>query len=202
MPASVFRYYFYELWAVHYAPASLLMACDFRDIVFQVRATFGPSENVHRCTRPGTQPLPTRCVTGACRPWPAWKTSHPPPLNPPTPPLFTPHAHQRDPFTHHQGEWHPEYQLVLFQEFHPNMVIHRCRFNRRVVRECYGEDTLRTLGPRWARPLPPTSPFSQEPFFPRALLPRSRSSQEPFFPGALLPRSPSSQEPFPPTCPS
>ena len=35
MPASVFRYYFYELWAVHYAPTALLMACDFRDIVFQ-----------------------------------------------------------------------------------------------------------------------------------------------------------------------
>lgn len=118
VPASVFRYYFYELWAVHYAPTALLMACDFRDIVFQ-----------------------------------------------------------RDPFVHHVGEWLPEFQLVLFQvcflssysdatvsshivlttrtplprcwqEFHPNMVINRCRFNRRVVQECYGDETLRTLGPR------------------------------------------------------
>ena len=28
------------------------------------------------------------------------------------------------------------------------MVINRCRFNRRVVQECYGDETLRTLGPR------------------------------------------------------
>ena len=89
MPASVFRYYFYELWAVHYGGDSLLMTTDFRDIIFQ-----------------------------------------------------------SDPFAHHQQEWYPEFQLVVFQEFHPNMVINRCRFNKRIVQECYGEDTLRTLGPR------------------------------------------------------
>ena len=63
VPASVFRYYFYELWAVHYSVESLLMLADFRDIVFQ-----------------------------------------------------------SDPFEYHRSEWYPEHQLVVFQEFHPNMV--------------------------------------------------------------------------------
>ncbi len=66
VPASVFRYYFYELWAVHYSPESLLMVADFRDIVFQ-----------------------------------------------------------SDPFEYHKEGWFPEHQLVVFQEFHPNMVINR-----------------------------------------------------------------------------
>jgi hypothetical protein len=53
---------------------------------------------------------------------------------------------QSDPFSFHKSQWFSEHQLILFQEFHPNMVINRCTFNRRVMRECYGEDTLRTLG--------------------------------------------------------
>ncbi len=55
---------------------------------------------------------------------------------------------QADPFAYHRTEWQPEYQLAVFQEFHPNMVIGRCAFNRRVMAECYGEESLRTLGNR------------------------------------------------------
>jgi len=52
------------------------------------------------------------------------------------------------------------------------MVINRCRFNRRVVQECYGDETLRTLGPRvivssgaamGTRVRPPTLPSSPMP---------------------------------------
>ncbi len=35
VPASVFRYYFYEKWALTYSDKSLIMLVDFRDIVFQ-----------------------------------------------------------------------------------------------------------------------------------------------------------------------
>lgn len=35
VPASVFRYYFYEKWASVYSKDSLLMLSDFRDILFQ-----------------------------------------------------------------------------------------------------------------------------------------------------------------------
>lgn len=38
--------------------------------------------------------------------------------------------------------------VVFLAEFHPNMVISRCHFNRRVTAECYGEDTLNLLGSR------------------------------------------------------
>ena len=34
-PASVFRYFFYEKWAMNYNTDSLLMLADFRDVVFQ-----------------------------------------------------------------------------------------------------------------------------------------------------------------------
>lgn len=53
---------------------------------------------------------------------------------------------QGDPFTYHLREWHPEAQLALFQEFYPNMVIGRCKFNSRIMKECYGEEALRTMG--------------------------------------------------------
>lgn len=87
VPASVFRYSFYEKWAAAYSSSSLILITDFRDSFFQ-----------------------------------------------------------SDPFSYHKNQWFPQHQLILFQEFHPNMVINRCSFNRRVMRECYGDDTLRTLG--------------------------------------------------------
>jgi hypothetical protein len=89
VPASVFRYFFYEKWAMNYNTEAMLMLADFRDVVFQ-----------------------------------------------------------SDPFAYHLSDWYPENQLAVFQEFHPNMVINRCRFNRKVMNECYGQEALRTLGPR------------------------------------------------------
>ena len=89
VPASVFRYFFYEKWSMMYSTTSLIMFTDFRDIIFQ-----------------------------------------------------------GNPFTYRLDEWYPEYQLVTFQEFHPNMVINRCQFNRMIMTECYGDDTLRLLGNR------------------------------------------------------
>ena len=38
--------------------------------------------------------------------------------------------------------------LAVYQEFHPNMVLNRCRFNRVTMSECYGEESLRTYGNR------------------------------------------------------
>jgi hypothetical protein len=35
VPSSVFRYYFYEKWAAQYAPTSLILFADFRDVFFQ-----------------------------------------------------------------------------------------------------------------------------------------------------------------------
>jgi len=35
VPASVFRYFFYEKWATAYNPTSLILLADFRDILFQ-----------------------------------------------------------------------------------------------------------------------------------------------------------------------
>ena len=55
---------------------------------------------------------------------------------------------QGDPFQYRQRDWYPHTQLALFQEFYPNMVIERCRFNRRIMQECYGDDALRKYGPR------------------------------------------------------
>jgi hypothetical protein len=89
VPASVFRYYFYEKWAALYTEASFVLISDFRDIIFQA-----------------------------------------------------------DPFEYNRNEWYPENQLVMFQEFHPNMVIKRCRFNRQVLTECYGDEALRLYGNR------------------------------------------------------
>ena len=53
---------------------------------------------------------------------------------------------QGDPFTYKQSSWFPEHQLAVFQEFHPNMVINRCRFNTKVMRECYGQSALERFG--------------------------------------------------------
>ena len=71
VPASVFRYYFYEKWAALYSENAVVLITDFRDILFQ-----------------------------------------------------------SNPFTYHRNDWFPEFQLAVFQEFHPNMVINRCKFNR------------------------------------------------------------------------
>ena len=64
VPASVFRYYFYEKWAAVYNESTSILLADFKDVLFQ-----------------------------------------------------------SDPFVFHTKEW-ADYQLTVFQEFHPNMVIH------------------------------------------------------------------------------
>ena len=66
VPASVFRFFFYEKWAAIYSESSTILITDFRDILFQA-----------------------------------------------------------DPFAYHKYEWRPDFQLAVFQEFHPNMVINR-----------------------------------------------------------------------------
>jgi len=50
---------------------------------------------------------------------------------------------QSDPFSYRRQEWFPDHQLAVFQEFHPNMVIGRCSFQRSVLLECFGDDALR-----------------------------------------------------------
>lgn len=55
---------------------------------------------------------------------------------------------QSNPFTYHKNDWFPEFQLAVFQEFHPNMVINRCKFNRRIMAECFGDTALQMLGSR------------------------------------------------------
>ena len=55
---------------------------------------------------------------------------------------------QSDPFTYKLSDWYPEHQLAVYQEFHPNMVINRCRFNTRVMKECYGQSALDKYGSR------------------------------------------------------
>lgn len=67
VPASMFRYFFYEKWAAAYNESVTILMADFKDVIFQ-----------------------------------------------------------SDPFAFHQLEWR-DYQLVLFQEFHPNMVTPRHR---------------------------------------------------------------------------
>jgi hypothetical protein len=53
---------------------------------------------------------------------------------------------QSNPFTYHLDEWFPEYQLAVFDEFYPNMVINRCRFNSKLMKECYGDESIRAYG--------------------------------------------------------
>lgn len=91
VPASVFRYYFYEIWASLYSEKSFIMISDFHDMLFQ------------------SNPLSEK-----------WTSN----------------------------DWFPEYQLVFFQEFHPNMVINRCAFNSKIMSECYGAEALRQYGGR------------------------------------------------------
>ena len=55
---------------------------------------------------------------------------------------------QSNPFSYHKNDWFPEFQLAVFQEFHPNMVINRCAFNRRIMAECFGDAALEALGSR------------------------------------------------------
>ena len=89
VPASVFRFYFFEKWAAIYPATATILITDFRDILFQA-----------------------------------------------------------NPFKYHRNDWFPEFQLAVFQEFHPNMVVGRCSFNRRIMAECFGEAALDTLGSR------------------------------------------------------
>ena len=89
VPASVFRFYFYEKWATLYSEDANILITDFRDILFQA-----------------------------------------------------------NPFTYHKNDWFPEFQLAVFQEFHPNMVINRCKFNKRIMAECFGDAALESLGSR------------------------------------------------------
>jgi hypothetical protein len=53
---------------------------------------------------------------------------------------------QSNPFHYHLDEWFPEYQLAVFDEFYPNMVINRCRFNSKLMKECYGDEAIRNFG--------------------------------------------------------
>lgn len=55
---------------------------------------------------------------------------------------------QSDPFMYRTRDWSSGHQIAFYQEFYPNMVIERCRFNRRIMQECYGDDALRQYGPR------------------------------------------------------
>lgn len=55
---------------------------------------------------------------------------------------------QSNPFIYHTNDWLPDYSLIFFQEFYPNMVIERCRFNKKIMRECYGNESLRKYGPK------------------------------------------------------
>ena len=82
VPASMFRYFFYEKWAERYNESTLIMLADFKDVIFQ-----------------------------------------------------------SDPFSFHSIEWR-DYQLVLFQEFHPNMVLERAPQHRELFADCYGHDLL------------------------------------------------------------
>jgi hypothetical protein len=69
---------------------------------------------------------------------------------------------QSNPFTYNLDEWHASstssssnsadsntnpytnsYDLVLYQEFYPTMLIKNCAFNSKVMSECYGEDATR-----------------------------------------------------------
>lgn len=52
---------------------------------------------------------------------------------------------QSDPFEYRRDEWYQDNQIAVFQEFHPNMVIGRSLLHKRVLDECYGEDSSRTL---------------------------------------------------------
>lgn len=88
VPASVFRYFFYEIWSLLYSENSLIMLTDFRDVIFQ------------------GNPFDVIDV----------------------------------------DEWKNEYQLALFQESYPNMIINKCSFNRKIMYECYGEEGLRKFG--------------------------------------------------------
>lgn len=86
VPASMFRYFFYEKWAAAYNESVLILMADFKDVIFQ-----------------------------------------------------------SNPFTFHTKEW-GDYQLVLYQEFHPNMVLQRSPQHLALFRDCYGTDMLSMHG--------------------------------------------------------
>lgn len=89
VPLSVFRYFFYEKWAVHYRSESLILVTDYQDIYFQ-----------------------------------------------------------EDPFGFHAQDWLENYQLLLFQEFFPKMILQRSIYHVQVLTECYGENILQEFGNR------------------------------------------------------
>ena len=86
VPASVFRYFFYEKWAAAYNETIPILMADFKDVIFQ-----------------------------------------------------------SNPFIFHVKEW-GDHQLVLYQEFHPNMVLQRSPQHLVLFRECYGEEMLAVHG--------------------------------------------------------
>eukprot|EP01038_Epipyxis_sp_PR26KG_P012247 gene12247-16419_t len=54
---------------------------------------------------------------------------------------------QVNPFKYHSTEWSPPlYQLVVFQEAHPNRVINRCGVNSGWILNCYGQHGLKLIG--------------------------------------------------------
>ena len=82
VPASIFRYFFYEKWAAIYNETSSILLADFKDVIFQ-----------------------------------------------------------SNPFIFHNEQWGIDYQLILTQEFHPNMVLNRSPQHKQLFNDCYG-DTL------------------------------------------------------------
>ena len=54
---------------------------------------------------------------------------------------------QSNPFKYKNNEWGPlKFQLVVFQEPHPNRVISRCGQNGAFIINCYGTDAFKTIG--------------------------------------------------------
>eukprot|EP01036_Dinobryon_divergens_P033411 gene33411-43189_t len=54
---------------------------------------------------------------------------------------------QSNPFKYKVAEWGPlKFQLVVFQESHPNRVINRCSQNAGYILNCYGLEPLKTIG--------------------------------------------------------
>lgn len=55
---------------------------------------------------------------------------------------------QDDPFGYHRQEWIDTYQLLLFQEFFPKMIIQRSEYHSQIIAECYGSTVLQEFGNR------------------------------------------------------
>ena len=48
---------------------------------------------------------------------------------------------QSNPFHYHLSDWYPDNQMAVYQDFHPNRVIHRYKPGKLVLSECYGESS-------------------------------------------------------------